>query len=284
MAISDKKDNGIDILTQLGLTIRQAEVYLAIVELGQPTAKSIAQTLQIARAEVYRASTELQKLGLIKTVIATPTSFRATPLSDGLAILLQQNAETHEENCKKAKQFLLNFKNKEKPKQEDAKYHLTSGAKCELREYSKNMMHLQTNLDGVFVWKSILVVIARTIEDYKKALKRGVKMRYIANIPEDEKMPQIIQTLKESGSFELKSALKAPNTGVTIFDKKVVHIITVPRGNHSKIEVLRSTNPTLLELAQDYFELKWKSATTPCWHKKSSVKTQVAISRACSGG
>lgn len=101
----NNKDNGVNIFTQLGLTNRQAEVYLATFELGKPTANSIAQTLQIARSEVYRATPELQKLGLIKKIIKNPVAFTATPLSEGLSILLQRNAEKHKENEPKRNNF-----------------------------------------------------------------------------------------------------------------------------------------------------------------------------------
>lgn len=268
------QDDGDDIFTKLGLTIRQAEVYLTIVKLGQPTVKSIAQTLQIARAEVYRATPELQKLGLIKKIVTTPISFRATPLSEGLSILLEHNAEKHKEIRAKSEQFLRNFKNcnREKPSQENFHYRLTSGFKAERREFSKGLRELQTSSDGMFFWRGILFVICSNFENYRDALKRGVKFRYIVNIPEDEKMPQIIQTLKETGSFEVKSASIVPKVGIDILDKKNAHIITATNADDSEnaeIEVLRSNYPAVVALFQDYFELKWQSAT-PRWHKKNN--------------
>lgn len=267
------QNNGVNIFTQLGLTNRQAEVYLAIVKLEQPTAKSIAQTLQIARAEVYRATPELQKLGLIKKIITTPTAFKATPLSEGISILLQRNAEKHEAIRNEAKQFFRNFKNRnrEKPNQENAQYYLTSGLKPALRDYLKDLSEVQTSRNCIFNWRCILNGINSDFEQHKNALERGVKIRFITHIPEGEKMTQSIKTLMKTGSFEIKCVSTAPKAFTDIFDKKSVHIITLP--NDSGIEVLRSNNPAVIELAQDYFELKWQVATTPCWHKKASMRT-----------
>jgi sugar-specific transcriptional regulator TrmB len=259
----DFEKEGVDIFTQLGLTTRQAEVYLTICKLGQATVKTIATTMQIARAEVYRATSGLQKFGLIIKIISTPTIFRAIPLNEGLSFLLQRNAEKYEDKCRQAIQFLRHIKI-EKLIPEDVQYYLTSGVQAANRQHLEDLSKLQISTDGIFLWRGILFVIDSNVEAYRKALKKGVKIRYIADIPRDEKMPRCIETLKEIGCFEMKSAMIVPNAGLAILDKKKVNIITVPRGLRKKMEVLSSNNPTVLELAQEYFELKWQSAKTPC--------------------
>jgi sugar-specific transcriptional regulator TrmB len=267
------QDSRVNVFTHLGLTIRQAEVYLAIVELGQPTVRSIAQTLQIARAEVYRVIPELQKLGLIKENVTTPFSFRATPLSEGLSILLELDTEKHKLIRSEAKQFLLNFKNhyREKPSQENS-YYLTLGPKPVERNYLRDLVKLQKSKDCILDWNVIIYVIARDFGYIEEALEKGVKIRYITHIPEGTKIPQNIQNLTKTGSFEVKSASTIPKAGLDIFDKEFVHIITI--ASAKQIEVLRSNNPAMAELAQDYFELKWQSATAPCWYKK---KQQIRV-------
>jgi sugar-specific transcriptional regulator TrmB len=256
------KDENIGIFTRLGLTNRQAEVYLTIFKLGQTTAGACAKTMQIARAEIYRAISTLEKIGLVKRVIASPTIFRAIPIADGLSILLQRNAEKHEENCRHAKHFLRNFiNNREKPSQEDYQYTLTSGFKAESREFEKALLDTQTSADGILLWRDVQFSVNRTFKIFRKLVKRGVKFRCITNISEDEKLPQTIQTLKKTGSFEMRFASTVPTAGINILDRKKVEFIIVPQGDYSKMQVLRSNDPALVDLAQDYFELKWQSAT-----------------------
>lgn len=269
------EDNGVNILTQLGLTIRQAEVYLAIVELEQPTARTIAQTLRIARSEAYRAATELQKLGLIKKIITAPTAFKAIPLSEGLTILLERKTEEDQAIRNEAKKFLRNFDHVEKPSQEDSKYYLTVGFKTVERDYLRDLSEAQKSKDCVLDWRGILNLVNRHFEYVKEALERGVEIRYVTHIPEGTKMPQIIQTLTETGLFEVKSVSTIPKANIDIFDKKTVHLMMLPNDNLKQIEVLRSQNPKLAELAQDYFELKWQTATTPNWHKNQQMKAQI---------
>jgi sugar-specific transcriptional regulator TrmB len=260
------QDNGVNILTRLGLTNRQADIYIAIVRLGQPTAKQIAQTLQIARAEVYRATAELQRRSLIKKIVATPTAFEAILLSDALSLLLERDVEKHMAMQKEAKQFLRNFKNLNREKQihENSQYYLTTRLKTVERDYLRDLSEFKVSKDCILWWNVILSVVNRDFKFLNKALEKGVRIRYIANVPNDTKMPQIIRKLTKAGSFEVKFVSAIPKAGIDIFDKKIVHIITV--ATYSKIvEVLRSNNPGLLALAQDYFELKWQSATAPRW-------------------
>jgi sugar-specific transcriptional regulator TrmB len=104
------KDEDLCILTQLGLTPRQAEVYLTLCKLEYATARTCAKRLQIARAEIYRAIPILEKLGLIKRIITTPTTFKATQLTEGLSILLQRNIEKHNKIQAKADEFIKKSK------------------------------------------------------------------------------------------------------------------------------------------------------------------------------
>lgn len=256
------KDKDSDIFTQLGLTNREAEVYLTICKLSQATAKIIAKTAQIARAEVYRAIPELQKRGLIKRILTTPVSFRAIPLSEGFSILLQQEREKLKEKQAKTEQFLQNFNQKETPNQEDFQYTYIAGREAGNRKFSRLLESVQISIDGIISWKLLLQGINSHFESYKKSLERGVEIRRVTNIPKGLELPQNIQELKKVGSFEIRNHFAIPKAGIDIFDKKSVNILTVHNSNPAEIEALESIDPGVVELAIDYFELKWQSATT----------------------
>jgi sugar-specific transcriptional regulator TrmB len=260
----------LSIFRELGMTTQQAKVYLSLSKLEQATVKTIAIDAQMARAEVYRVIPELQKSGLIKKIITTPISYKAVQLSEGLSILLHEETEKHKEKLSNAEQFLQKFRNhnREKPSQENSKYYLTTGLKAVTREYLIDLQKTQESKEGIISWRAILHLVGRDFEYLEEALERGVKFRYITHIPEGEKMPQIIQTLKKTGSFEIKSASVIPKAELDIYDKKIVHII-IPGSGVKEIEVLRSDNPAVVDLLQDYFDMKWQAATAPCWPKKN---------------
>jgi len=250
------------VFLQLGLTEQQTRVYLALSRLEQATVKTIAVAAQTARAEVYRVIPELQKLGLIKKVISSPVAFRAIPLSEGLSILLQQDAERHKGKQAQAKRFLRNFNhNKEELSQADNQYTLTSGERAEMREFLKDMKGLQTGTDGIFEWTDFLYIFKTHYEEYEKVLERGVKIRRVINKPKNAQIPRFIQTLRKMGSFDIRCISRVPKSGIDIWDGKLACIITVPNSGRKEMEVLRSRNPTMLEFVQDYFNMKWQTAT-----------------------
>ena len=257
-----QKADDLSIFTQLGMTIRQAEVYMAISELEQAKVTTIAKTAQTDRAEIYRVIPKLQKLGLIKKIVTTPVLYRAVPLSEGVSILLQRNADKHKEIQAKAKKFLENFDNKEKTDREDFQYTLTSGLKNIDREFVRHFKETKTSRDCIFGWDGMLYVVNTHFTEHQRALERGVKIRYITHIPKGAKIPQAIQTLKEIGSFEIRNTTTKLKAGVAIHDKKRFVVVTSQNSNPNEMEALWSNNPEVAKLAQDYFELKWQSTTT----------------------
>jgi len=258
----NQKIDDLGIFIQLGMTVRQAEVYIAIIELEQAKVVTIAKTVETDRAEIYRVIPKLQEIGLIKKILTTPVSYRAMPLSEGLSILLQQNAEKHKEIQAKAKQFLKNCNNKEKTSREEFQYTLTSGLKGVDREFLRHLRGAKTSRDGIIGWDGILYTVNTYLEEHKKALERGVKIRYITNIPKGTKLPQVIQTLMKIGNFEIKNTDTKLQASIAIHDKKSFAIVTSSNSNPMEMEALWSNNPAVAKLAQDYFELKWQSTIT----------------------
>lgn len=250
------------IFLQLGMTTQQTKVYIALSKIEKATVRTIAKTAQMDRAEVYRTIPKLRKLGLIKKLITYPTTYRAIPISEGLTTLLQQETERHKQNQAKAKQFLRNFDhNQEEKSQEECKHTLTFGQKAERREFIKDLSGIQISTDGVFNWENFLFVFNKYFEEYRRLLERGVKIRRITNKPEGARTPTFIQTLKENGSFEVRKASIVPKADIDILDKKMIGIVFIPNCNRREMEVLRSKCLGMIEIAQEYFELKWQSAT-----------------------
>lgn len=215
----------------------------------------------------------MEKLGLTQRCITTPVTFRATPITEAFSILLQRNIEKHNKIQAKAEKIIKNFKeqNNEKPTIEDTQYRLTAGANAESHQYLRDMAEIQTSKDTIGDWKQALQWTDRHFEAVKQSSERGVKRRYITHIPEGEKIPQFIQNLMKMGSFKIKHATTLPKASIDILDKKSVHIITTPNSNLNDVKVLRINDPAVVELAQDYFDMKWKTATAPCWRKKNNA-------------
>jgi sugar-specific transcriptional regulator TrmB len=256
----------------LGLTIRQAQVYLVIAILGQAKVSTIAKDVQADRAEIYRALPKLEELGLVQRQLTTPLIFNAMSISEAFRILLKKNAKRHCEFKANAKRFISNFDEHPLESREETGYRITLGEKAEGREYIKETVEAQSSKDSICAWNTMVYVLSKYVDFHVKALKRGVKYRYITQVPKDVKMPQIIQALTETGRLEIKTVFKNPKTCISIFDRSSVNIVIHPSFSRKEMQVLRSSNPDIVDSMQDYFDTKWESAIMPCWHKTSKVE------------
>ena len=83
----------VGVLVGLGLSGRQARVYLALLRMGDVKATALAKRAQVNQQDIYRITDSLQKIGLIQRNIAYPTTFTATPIGEVLQMLLEQKTQ-----------------------------------------------------------------------------------------------------------------------------------------------------------------------------------------------
>ena len=87
--ILDRND-GVQTLVALGLTVLQARVYLSLTKLGTACASAISHFSKVGRQDIYRILRELQDLGLVKKILTLPTKFEPIPIKQGVLFLLKQ--------------------------------------------------------------------------------------------------------------------------------------------------------------------------------------------------
>jgi len=88
------EEKQVQTLVRLGLTVNQAKLYLASLRVGYATAKMLAQKSHIGREEVYRVLPYLEKFGLIKKHLGSPTAYEPIEPDEAMSILVGN--KTHE--------------------------------------------------------------------------------------------------------------------------------------------------------------------------------------------
>ena len=86
------EDEHVDAPISLGLTTRQARVYLALLMMGNSKAKAIVSLSLVSRQDVYLIISSLQEMGLVQRKVSAPTTFTATPISEAVEALLERKA------------------------------------------------------------------------------------------------------------------------------------------------------------------------------------------------
>jgi sugar-specific transcriptional regulator TrmB len=258
----------IQTLIDLGLTKAQAIVYLTLTRSGQARVKTVRELSNIARQDIYRILNELVKLGLVQKIIETPNEFEAIPIMDGVTILLQRRSKENSEIHRKAMEMLLQHKHDtltSKSQEEDAQYVMVSGREATALKTIKAMENAQTRVDSIISWKKFAYLIANENRfRLKEAMKRGVKLRFITEKPEDEKsLQKILRLFSKEPLFKVKYLLTAPQVHVGLYDTKEVFINTSTTGGLAETPLLWSNNPSLAALVRDYFEIAWITALEP---------------------
>ena len=255
------RDHGLSVLSKLGLTKRQAQVYMASTQLGKTTAAKIAQTLQIDRSEVYRTLNRLERMFLIQRMLGKPTVYEAFPISETITILLNQHAKKQNTIQAEAKKLLdkIEKHSQEEKTQEESKFILRFHP-ISNQKFSDAVDYTQMSSDVITNWKLGVKSLFHTqIEVFNKAIERGVEFRYIINIPKNEEIHPFYRNLN---NFSVKRSRTVPELTVVITDKKEVSLLIIKTQGRRKevVQELILTDPLIVAIFQEYFELKWRSA------------------------
>ena len=254
----------IQVLIRLGLTCCQAKVYLALVQSGTSTVKSISEVSKVARPDIYSIMDKLQKLALAEKIIDTPVRFKANPIQEGISILLNHKIKNVSEASQEAKELIKKFKGREakKESQEDEKqFVLVPKKEAAFSRRRKQIEAALTSIDAIGTFNRLRPLAFAFQEVTKKALERGVKIRVITEKPENEnERSEIIQDFEKNPSFKLRYILNSPLAVVTIYDGKEILVTTSALTDLGESPALWSNNPSLLAMINDFYEIMWITA------------------------
>jgi sugar-specific transcriptional regulator TrmB len=255
------QDDHIQTLMILGLSLLQAKLYLNLAKLGKANAQTIAKASNVARQDIYRIMPKLQKLGLAEKIIAKPTIYKATPIKEGLSILLQNRKKEYAELQEKATLLINNFhadNAKIDLQEENADFMITSEATLFLKMHKSLHQKAQTSIDATLPLVSASSPkFIEGLSHPKEAIRRGVKIRSIIQKTPKELIPRELQVLVKNPSFEIRYLATPILFGMHIYDKKEV---TIAVSGKNGLPSLWSNSPSVVQLAVSYFDELWNKA------------------------
>lgn len=250
------------VLNDLGLTLIQTRVYLALVETGPSKIAAISKASKVARPDVYSTLSKLQQQGLVEKIIKKPLTYRAIPIDEGLSRLLETKTSQYEK-VRAETRLLLDLAKKEKKNKkqniENPQFVLIPKGRSVIDRINAAIEKAQLSIDLVLSWKRFSVGMASTFaESMENAWARNVKVRFILEQPLVNKtVKQLIQFCKEKSCAQVRFIHGCPSTVFGIYDNKEVFIIVFSKEDLTGSAALWSTNRSLIALAQDYFEILW---------------------------
>mgnify|MGYP005853570745 CR=1 FL=1 len=181
-------DDEINNLCAIGFTKTQAKLYLSLLFLGKTDGRMLSKHADLPRPMVYRSLEELQKMGLVERELAVPFKFIATPLKEGLNILLNLQLSHYEEKRDNIERFIL--KNQYmKHVDVDENTFLTFEGKDKIIQRIKHQHDaVKERVDVLSTPQRWFCIIDNCFENYKKALERGTKYRIVISKEDETKI------------------------------------------------------------------------------------------------
>jgi sugar-specific transcriptional regulator TrmB len=256
-------DEDTKLLTRLGLTELQAQVYLTLAKMGKATLRDISTASKADRANVYRVITRLLELNLIEKLIASPTVFRALPLADGVKMLLEKKDREHNEIKAKSRELLSRYKNVSIDSADDkdaSEFILIPDGRLTNRKVAEMINSNQKSHDILIYWADFKGQANSVAAMWLKVLVRGVKVRILVFLEKNEKLPKSILCLRSSPLFEIRKTGTPPKATLSIIDGKEAFISISPSLSPRGKPGLYVNNHSVVGLVQEYFELTWRAA------------------------
>jgi sugar-specific transcriptional regulator TrmB len=253
------------VLINLGLTLKQARVYLALANFGSSRIIEISKKSKVARPDVYPALEKLQQLGLVEKIIKNPPNYRAIPLKEGLSLLLEAKTNQYEK-VKADTETLRDMIKTEEPKDaiqtESSQFVLIPEGRAVIDRIATAIEKTQLTMDLVLSWKRFSRGISSEFaEEIENAWAKNVKTRFIIERPLRSKTSeQLIQYCTGKPSCQLRFNQNHAETVFGIYDKKEVFIVILSKTDLQGSPALWSNNTAMISLASDYFEMLWRNA------------------------
>ncbi|MCW4019345.1 MAG: hypothetical protein NWF00_11825 [Candidatus Bathyarchaeota archaeon] len=249
-------------LTGLGLTSCQGRVYLELVRMGPSSAKAVSASAQVTRQDVYRIMPTLQKLGLVETVIGSPTLFSAIPIEEGVSILMKRRKREHYQLRVKTQDLLENFKNVEekKRKEEDFAFVLIPPREADVKHRKRSLSKTKETFDSITSKRRFSQAVFHMFDTLNVVAKRGVKIRLITEEPEKGELPKELENLAKTSNLEIRYLSQPPKAVVNIVDKKEASILTLETAGWAQSPSFWTNNPSFVAVVQDHFDATWNKA------------------------
>jgi len=253
---------GVGVLVGLGLSVRQARVYLVLLKAGRSRAYPVAYAAGVPRQEAYSLLIELQQLGLVKQYLTAPKTYSAAPFPEAAKILFERRTSELTLMSKKAEKLTAQLS---QTPPAPLSIPPCFGMVCEAeggRQHQRALTEIQNSIEGVFSWIRFKQFCTRFETELQTALKRDVALRFITQKPAGHNLPKWITTPElPKYRFELRTLHNPPDATIILFDTNLAAIAFDKNTSITKGTDLWSTHPGIIAVCQAYFYRTWGHAS-----------------------
>ena len=268
------KTEDIETLIWLGLTERQARVYLTLLQIGSSGAESISKLSLVHRQEIYRVTSCLQEMGLVEIKVTSPTVFSPVPVKDALEILVNKKTGELDKVRNQTKSLIERYNHASLPAASANKPYFTiaGGNEC--------LRKLQSALEESCASVKIACSLRRFCQGFtihedlvKNALKKKIDFQVVTERPNGESFPKWISQilLKPPPNFRLRIVREILPTAMALYDNTKL-CVAIDAMSDLRTPQLWSNSESLIALSREYFENKW--VRSELYQQESRIRNQ----------
>ena len=255
-------DENVSVLSELGLSISQAKVYLSLAKSRNLKAREISQISGISRPDVYRVLTQLEKAGLVEKTISKPEQFHAIPIEKCVSNLLQRRMVKTSELQQKALSLTQDLKRNALNEEltENFQFMLINNRDAVYAKAEKMVRSVQEIICFLALSRRLIAWVSNYLPILEEALTRKVDFRIIMPKPKNKDFGEPLEALMKYPNCVLRLTSVSPSVGFSVWDHKELLLSTSAIDTPFPYPTLWSNNKSIVDLSQDYFDLVWQKA------------------------
>lgn len=252
-------DETLSVLTDLGLSVLQARIYLTLLTQKSNTIKKISEISKVSRPDVYRVIAQLEELKLVRKIIAKPSRYEAVPIRNCTSALLQKQEKKLLEIKDKVPSVIAKIEetrtnDQSEQKDIDFKIFTKGGINQEAQNFvnkAKKSIFSMVQTDKAIVQVAKGNFMPLVVE----ALKRDVEIKVIV-VLKNQKIKELFQERFYPNNFQVKIFEGVLPCTLGILDEKEV-IISTQSLEEPDFQFLWSNNKCMVDLCRGYFDKLW---------------------------
>jgi sugar-specific transcriptional regulator TrmB len=254
----------VQLFCELGLTPIQAKIYLTLFNSGELSARSMADSLNINRVDVYRALQRLQKLGMVEVSIGKPNKFVAAEPKIATSLLIDSLKRNLSDLSKKADFLNVTLESMGRTKKvhvetdAESSYFRLKNGEAVIGSITSIVKEAKHEIRKILTSRALGFHLLYGVLDIEQELgSRGVITKIITDAPSD--------ISQRYGSFaELRYAgdLRETLRYIIVDDSAIIISLAANAAGPTDSVGLLTNNSTLIHALTRHFEETWNSTST----------------------
>jgi sugar-specific transcriptional regulator TrmB len=273
-------------LSNFGLTVNQAKVYLNIVQHKSTHVSRISESTKLHRQDIYKILPKLEKMGLIAKTIDKPIIIEAMPIEKALNNLISiERKEANEKisrletNLKELVNAIRERQEREKTEgEEEVRFILLTTDEQIMNiadltfENTKKEVNLVTNLE----------LLTRRMnhfrEHFQKLSRKGAKIKVIVEkLNNEDLVKKALEKIKpDNGDFAAKLISKSIPLPYRIMDNKELFVYRKKTTESGLPCVLWTNGKNIVQFYKENFERVWHNPRAISVYPERGMQRELA--------